>query len=130
METPKNFLFTDDHEWLLTEDSGKNAVIGISDYAQHKLGDITFVELPEEGRTFTAGDVLATVESVKAASDIFAPVSGKVIEVNTQLESAPETVNVSPYDEGWIAKLEIGSPEETEDLMNASDYDEYIKGLE
>ena len=130
MTTPQNYYFTKDHEWLAIESDGKSAKIGISDYAQHKLGDITYVELPTPAKSFKQGDVLTTVESVKAASDIFAPVSCKVIAVNDALDAAPETVNAAPYTGGWIVTIELTSPDEVKTLMSGADYDAYIGSLE
>jgi len=130
MASPQNYLFTREHEWLAIEADGKTARVGISEYAQHKLGDITYVELPSTGKSFSRGDVLTTVESVKAASDIYMPVSGRVIEVNNSLDTNPEAVNADPYAGGWIAKIEISSADELSKLMSAADYDSYIGGLE
>jgi glycine cleavage system H protein len=122
------YLFTKEHEWLKVD--GTRAKIGISEYAQRKLGDITFVEVPSIGKQFKRGDALTVIESVKAASDIYAPVSGKVTAVNNALESAPELVNKSPYKEGWIAEIELSNVSETDALMNDLVYAEYIRGLE
>jgi glycine cleavage system H protein len=122
------YLFTKEHEWLKVD--GNRAKVGISEYAQRKLGDITFVELPSVGKNFKRGDALTVIESVKAASDIYAPVSGKITAVNNTLESAPELVNKSPYEEGWIAEVELSAIAETDSLMNDLLYAEYIKGLE
>lgn len=112
--------YSKEHEWVKLE--GDRAYIGITDYAQDSLGDIVFVELPEEGEELEAGDVLGAVESVKAASDIYAPISGKVVEVNEELEDAPEMINEEPY-EAWIAVLEISDPSELEDLLSAEEYE-------
>jgi glycine cleavage system H protein len=122
------YCFTKEHEWVKAD--GDRAKVGISDYAQHKLGDITFVELPPVGKNVSKGGVLTLVESVKAASDIYAPVSGKVTKVNFELESAPELVNCSPYDKGWIVEMELRSPDEISSLMDYEAYAEYVKGLE
>lgn len=122
------YLFTREHEWLKIE--GGRAKVGISDYAQHKLGDVTYVELPPIGKTFKQKDVLTGIESVKAASDIYAPAGGKVTGVNKNLELSPELVNGSPYENGWIAEIELSDPSETGSLMTEAAYTEYVKGLE
>ena len=129
MSTVKEgYYYTKEHEWVSIE--GKKAKMGISDYAQSKLGDITFVELPEAGLVVKQGDTVTSVESVKAASDIYAPVSGKIIAFNNELEKSPELINSSPYSEGWIAEIEIEDENEKNALFNAAAYKEYIKGLE
>lgn len=115
---PENLLYSKSHEWVLIE--GDVATVGITHFAQEQLGDLTFVELPEEGDTFEAGDEMGSVESVKAASEIYAPVTGEVIEVNGELEDAPEKVNEDPYNAGWMLKFKIdGQPE---GLLSAEDY--------
>lgn len=119
--------FTKEHEWVEIE--GTKATVGISDHAAHELGDITFVELPQIGKNFKQFDTLAGIESVKAASDIYAPVSGKVAEVNTKLEDAPELVNESAERDGWICKLEGVDASELGALMDAAAYAEFLKGL-
>ena len=121
METPKDLRYSATHEWSRLEDG--TVTVGITDFAQDQLGDVVFVELPEEGKTFSAGDAAAVVESVKTASDIYAPISGEVIEVNSELEDAPEKLNESPYDEGWLFKLRISDESETESLLSAEDYE-------
>jgi glycine cleavage system H protein len=128
MNIPAGYFFSKEHEWVKIE--GASAKVGISDYAQHKLGDITFVELPSLGKAVKQGDVLTGIESVKAASDIYSPVTGKVKAVNSELDGAPELVNSSPYEKGWIAELDISDPSETKNLMDASAYAAYVKGLE
>jgi glycine cleavage system H protein len=120
-------FYTKEHEWAKIE--GNVATVGITEYAAHQLGDITFVELPAAGKTVKQFDVLCAIESVKAASDIYAPVSGKVISVNEALNGAPEIVNSSPEEEAWMARLEMADPSETSNLMNREQYDEYCKGL-
>jgi len=117
--------YSKEHEWVRLD--GTTATIGITDFAQSELGDITFVELPEVGAEFAKDDVLCVVESVKAASDIFAPVSGRVASVNTSLEDAPETVNNSAEDEGWICKIEGVDPADLQDLMDAEAYRAFCK---
>ena len=120
--------FTKEHEWV--EIAGTVATVGISEHAAHELGDITFVEVPQMGKTVKQFDTLAGIESVKAASDIYAPVSGKVSQVNDKLEDAPELVNESAEDAGWICKLEGVNPAELSALMDAAAYAEFLKGLE
>ncbi len=127
MEVRKNLKYTKDHEWARIE--GKVAYVGITDYAQHELGDIVFVEVPAEGKTLIKGDVLGTVESSKAASDIFTPLPGKVAEGNKELENKPELINEKPY-EAWIAKLEVSGPSVMDGLMGSDEYEAYIKGLD
>jgi glycine cleavage system H protein len=120
-------FFSKEHEWVKI--SGTTATVGISDHAAHELGDITFVELPQVGKKVKQFDTLAAIESVKAASDIYAPVSGKVITVNETLENTPEVVNESAEESGWICVLEISDPSEVKNLMNRAQYDEYLKSL-
>lgn len=119
--------FTEDHEWIDVE--GDLATVGITDYAQEQLGDIVFVELPEEGKTFTKGDDAAVVESVKAASDVYAPVSGEVVEANGALEGEPALVNSDAEEEGWFFRLRLTDASELESLMNESAYAKYVDGL-
>ena len=121
---PKNLLYTEEHEWVRVE--GDSATIGISDYAQDALGDITFVELPEVGKQVAQFEDLAVIESVKAASDIYAPLGGKVLEVNPALEEAPETINRDCYGEGWICKLTGIVESEMEKLLSAEAYEKLI----
>ena len=120
-------FFTKEHEWVKIE--GNVAWVGITDFAAHQLGDITFVELPAIGKMVKQFEVLCGIESVKTASDIYAPVSGKVIEVNAPLNDTPEVVNASPEEAAWMAKLEITDASETANLMNRDRYLEYLKGL-
>jgi len=122
---PENLKYTKEHEWVKME--GDVAVIGITDHAQSQLGDITFVELPEAGRQVKQSDSVSTVESVKAASDIYAPVSGSVEETNSALEDTPELINQSPYDNGWICRIKMSDAAELDTLMDASGYEEYLK---
>lgn len=123
-KVPDDLGYTKDHEWVKME--GKKAIIGITDHAQHELTDIVFVELPKIGKILKAGDVLGVVESVKSASEIYAPVSGKVVEVNGDLLDSPEVVNKDPYGKGWIAKVEVGDLGEAKSLLNASSYKKQI----
>ena len=120
----KKFKFTKDHEWLnLQEDL---AIVGITDYAQSQLGDIVFVEMPELSTNLTASESFGAIEAVKTVADLFAPVSGKVIEINDNLDSSPDLVNSDPYSEGWIVKLKIDNNDEINELMNYDEYHEYI----
>ncbi len=124
MEFPEELKYTKEHEWVLVE--GNVATVGITDYAQDQLGDIVFVELPAIGDKVSKEDAFGVVESVKAVSDIYAPVSGKVVEVNDDLPDNPEMVNEDPYGDGWIIKIEMNDPEELQDLMSAAEYEEYV----
>lgn len=119
--------FTDEHEWVDVD--GDIATIGITDYAQQQLGDIVFVELPAEGATFEKGDDAAVVESVKAASDVYAPVSGEVVEVNSALEEEPALVNSDAEEEGWFFRLRLADASELEGLMDEAAYNKFLKGL-
>ena len=122
---PDNLKYTEDHEWVRVE--GGACVVGITAFAAEQLGDVTYVELPEVGTEFKKGDEAATVESVKAASDVYAPVSGHVIETNAELEARPELVNESPYDKGWFFKLDDFDPAELRVLMNAAAYAKFVE---
>jgi glycine cleavage system H protein len=122
VSVPEELQYTRSHEWVRTE--GDTATVGITDYAQDELGDIVFVELPEEGATFGAGDSFGAVESVKAVSDIYAPVGGEVIEVNEALNDSPEKINDDPYGDGWIIKLRVS---DEGDLLSASDYKLFLE---
>ncbi len=119
--------FTEDHEWIKVD--GDTGIVGISPYAAKQLGDVVYVELPEIGREVGKGDEAAVVESVKAASEVYAPVGGEVIEVNEKLEDAPETVNASADDEGWFLKMKIADASELESLMDEAAYKTYCDGL-
>ncbi|MCH2158848.1 MAG: glycine cleavage system protein GcvH [Oleiphilaceae bacterium] len=119
---PSELKYLSSHEWVRVEADGETAVIGITDHAQELLGDVVFVELPELGTELASGDEAGVVESVKAASDIFAPVSGEVIAINESLEDAPETVNSEPYDEGWFFKVKLSDSSELEALLDADAY--------
>lgn len=120
-DLPSELQYTATHEWIRVEDD-HSVTIGITDHAQDLLGDIVFIELPEEGSTVAAKDELSVIESVKAASDIYAPVSGEIIAVNEDLADAPETVNSSPYGEGWICRILPSNPAELEELLDADTY--------
>ena len=117
---PENLLYTDDHEWILKE-SEQCFSVGITDYAQDSLGDVTFVEVPEVGTEFSKGDVFGVVESVKAASDLFMPVSGEIVEVNEDLNDSPELINEAPYEGGWIIKVKISDTNQSH-LLSPDDY--------
>jgi len=119
--------FTKQHEWLkVKEEMERGAIIGISDFAQEQLGDIVSIELPKSGGIFRQGQTIAIIDSVKASSDIYAPVSGEIIEVNEDLIEKPELINQSPYDSGWIAKIKPSNLEEFENLLTKEEYDRYI----
>jgi glycine cleavage system H protein len=119
--------FTKDHEWVEAE--GDVARIGVTAYAAEQLGDVVFVELPEVGKTVAAGDPLAVVESVKAASDVYAPVSGEVLEVNSVLPDAPETVNAEPEKDAWFVKLKLSDPNQLDALMDRAGYEQFLSTL-
>ncbi len=125
---PKGLYYTRDHEWVRVE--GTAATVGISDYAQQQLGEITFVELPAVGKEVGQHGILASIESSKAASDVFAPVAGKVTEVNGALESQPELVNQDCYGQGWICKLAMSDAGQVKEIMDAQAYEKYLEGLE
>lgn len=120
MNFPKDLKYTPDHEWARIK--GKEATCGITDFAQSELGDIVYVELPKVGSTVTQKKTCAVVESVKTASDIFAPLSGKVIKVNEAIAKSPADVNASPYDKGWLFVIEMSNPAEVNNLMSAEEY--------
>ncbi|MBM7582905.1 glycine cleavage system H protein [Caldicoprobacter guelmensis] len=124
MKVINGLKYSKDHEWVKVE--GNKAIIGITDYAQDSLGDIVFIDLPEVGRNVKAGDAVAVVESVKAASDVYSPVSGIVVEVNTALEASPELINQDPY-ENWILVLEMSDPGELDALMDAEGYERFCE---
>ena len=121
---PKEYKYTKEHEWIKVE--GNVATIGITNYAQEQLGDIVSVEFPKTGKEFLKGESMALIDSMKTTSDVYAPVSGEVLEVNGELEPRPELMNEDPYGEGWILKLKIKNPDDLEGLMNAEDYEAYL----
>ena len=125
MEFPEELKYTVDHEWVLIEDDV--ATIGITDFAQDQLGDVVFVELPDAGDDLEAGKTFGVVESVKAVSDVYAPLSGEVVEVNEDLPNEPEIINNSPYEDGWMVKIRITHPEEVDELMDAAEYQAFIE---
>jgi glycine cleavage system H protein len=124
-EYPEGLRYTKEHEWARVD--GKNVTIGITRFAVEQLGDITQVDLPKEGESITKDEVFGTVESVKAVSDLFAPCSGKVIKVNDPLSDSPEYVNDEPYDEGWMVQVEVNDPAELGSLMDATQYQAFLK---
>ena len=121
---PKNLKYHREHDWARIE--GDTAVFGLTDYAQETLGDIVFIELPEVGTDVSAGSSYAEVESVKAVSDVYAPLSGSVLEVNEEVVDAPETINDSPYEDGWLIKVKLSDPGEIDDLMTSDEYNELL----
>lgn len=127
-EVPQHLKFTKEHEWL--EVSGDVARVGITDYAQSSLGDLVFVELPEAGMDVTATEEFAVVESVKAASEVYSPISGEVLEVNEDLSDNPALINEEPYTDGWIARIKVADPKDLEETMTADEYEEYLNKLE
>jgi glycine cleavage system H protein len=124
MTFPEDVKYTKDHEWLRI--SGDTGTVGITDYAQGELGDVVFVELPPVGTALTAGKMFGTIEAVKAVSDLYAPVSGEVVEINPLLEKSPETVNKDPYSQGWMVKVKLTNPSEAAALMDVAKYRELI----
>jgi glycine cleavage system H protein len=122
LSVPGDLQYTRTHEWVRRE--GDSATVGITDHAQDELGDVVFVELPEEGATFGAGDAFGTIESVKAVSDLYAPISGEVVEVNSALDDAPEKVNEDPYGDGWIIRLRVSGEG---DLLSAEEYEKVLE---
>ncbi|NLC69792.1 MAG: glycine cleavage system protein GcvH [Desulfuromonadaceae bacterium] len=128
MEFPEELKYTEDHEWVLAED--ELCTVGITDHAQESLGDIVFVELPEVGTQVSAGKAFAVVESVKAVSDVYAPISGTIEEVNEELPDAPEVINTSPYDDGWMVKIRPDDPSQLDELMDADAYQEFLENEE
>ena len=125
MKPPEDCRYSQQHEWILVD--GDGGTVGITDHAQKELGDVVFVELPEVGQVFAADEVFANVESVKAVSEVYAPVSGEVVEVNSALEAAPQLVNEDPYGEAWFVKIKLSDPEDIDTLLTADQYQEYIK---
>lgn len=125
MDIPKDRFYTKTHEWALPE--GDTVLVGITDYAQDALGDVVYVELPEVGRKVEKGEAVAVVESVKTASDIYAPVAGEVVEVNAALEKTPELINQDPYGEGWMIRFRPSDPAEFDELMDAEAYEAFVE---
>lgn len=125
MSYPSDLKYTKEHEWIRDNGDG-TATVGVTDFAQSELGDIVFVEIEPEGFEFEQDEVFGTVEAVKTVSDLFAPVSGEIAEINDRLESEPELVNDDPYGEGWMVKIKVSDPSEFDDLMDADEYQEII----
>lgn len=126
---PNDYYYSQDHEWIKVED-GQIGVVGITDFAQKQLGDVVYVELPEVGTQLEFHQTLGVVESVKAVSDIYSPVSGEVVEVNQALNDNPELINEDPHGQGWIVKIKIKDESELQKLMSATEYEKYIEGIE
>jgi glycine cleavage system H protein len=127
MELPQNLRYSKEHEWIELIDDGKTAKIGITEYAQEKLGDVVHIELPEEGDSFKAQESFGSVESVKAVSDVYTPVDGAIKEVNETLLDTPELINDDPYGEGWMILVEVSDASGLEKLMNADDYQAFLE---
>lgn len=125
---PSDYLYSRDHEWVRVE--GDTCVLGITEFAQEELGEIVFVELPEVGQSFNATDEVGTIESVKAVAEVYTPVSGEVLEVNSAVEDDPELLNDDPHGDGWLMKLKIESKGDLGELMSAEQYEEYIASAE
>lgn len=125
---PKNLKYHREHDWARIE--GDVAVLGVTDYAQEALGDIVYIELPEVGTEVSAGTTYAEIESVKAVSDVFAPLSGTIVETNEEVVDAPELINESPYEDGWLIKIKVSDPAELEDLMSAEEYEQVLAELD
>ena len=125
MNIPNNLKYSNDHEWVRVE--GNIAVVGITDFAQSQLGDIVFLDITTEGETLSQGDEFGSIEAVKTVAPALMPVSGKVIEVNPDLEAAPENVNKDPYGSGWLVKVEMSNPAEVESLLDSSAYEQICK---
>ena len=126
MSYPENFRYTKEHEWILVE--GDTGTVGLTDHAQKELGDIVYVDLPKPGMAVEAGKALGSVESVKAVSDMYSPVSGEVLEVNGLLATAPEKLNEDPHGAAWLVKIRLSNPAEIDGLMSAADYQAYLGG--
>ena len=124
MNIPSNLQYTKDHEWVKIENGV--ATIGITDFAQGELGDIVFVELPEAGKSFNAGDAFGTIEAVKTVTDLFSPISGKIVAINEGLDNDPGKVNSDPYGDGWLVKIRLSDPDEKDGLMSSIVYEEII----
>jgi glycine cleavage system H protein len=122
---PQELLYTKEHEWIRVDET--IGTIGITDYAQHELGDVVFVELPKVGEHITASEAFGTIESVKAVSEIYAPIDGEVVGINTKLQNNPELVNTDPHGEAWLVRVRLSNRADTDKLMSAEDYEAYIK---
>lgn len=124
MPYPSDYLYSKDHEWVRVE--GDTCVLGITEYAQEELGEIVFVDLPEVGESFDKGDEVGTIESVKAVAEVYTPVSGEVVEINSALEEEPELVNDDPHTGGWLIKMRLGNKDDLGELMSAEQYEEFV----
>ena len=124
MDITDSLLYTNDHEWIKIEEN--QAIIGITDFAQSELGDIVFIEFPDERDLFQKGDTIGTIEAVKTVADLYAPVSGKIIELNLELDDNAELINSDPFGKGWLIKMELSNPDEKSDLLSAEDYGKLI----
>ena len=120
MDITDSLLYTNDHEWIKIKEI--QAIIGITDFAQSELGDIVFIEFPDEGDTFQKGDTIGTIEAVKTVADLYAPISGKILELNLELDDNVELINSDPFGKGWLIKIELSNPDETFDLLSAEAY--------
>ena len=120
MNIPDQLFYTNEHEWIRVE--GDEIVIGVTDFAQGELGDVVFVEIESEGETLSRGDTFGTIEAVKTVSDLYMPVDGEIVEVNSALEDTPELVNSNPFDKGWMIRVKMSDPGQLEDLLSADDY--------
>lgn len=125
MSSPSDRSYSSEHEWVTVD--GEVATVGITDFAQDQLGEVVYVDLPDVGTTVVAGEAFGEIESVKSVSELYAPVSGEVIEVNGELADAPETVNASPYEDGWMIKVRMSDPAELDDLMSSAEYEDMIQ---
>ena len=124
MDITDSLLYTNNHEWIKIKEN--QAIIGITDFAQSELGDIVFIEFPDEGDTFQKGDTIGTIEAVKTVADLYAPVSGKIFELNLELDDNVELINSDPFGKGWLIKMELSNPNEKSDLLSAEDYGKLI----
>ena len=124
MDITDSLLYTNDHEWIKIEEN--QAIIGITDFAQSELGDIVFIEFPDVGDTFQKGDTIGTIEAVKTVADLYAPISGKILELNLELDDNIELINSDPIGKGWLITMELSNPDETSDLLSAEDYGNLI----
>ena len=122
---PENLHYSKDHEWIRVE--GDTGIVGISDHAQHSLGDVVYVELPKVGESFAAHDVFGSVESVKAVSELYIPVGGEVVEINESLQDEPEKVNTDPYGAAWMIRIRMSEAGEVDGLLSAAEYEDYLK---